>query len=55
MAKCLGSTMRQPITSQGKPTPDANLAGLDLFSAVSRSDNSGSSASRRLFNWICFW
>lgn len=38
-----------------KPTPDANLARLDLFIAMARSDNSGSSQSRGLFNWICLW
>ncbi len=55
MAKCLGSTMWEPITGQEKPTPDANLARLDLFIAMAWSDNSSSSPSRRLFNWICLW
>ena len=55
MAKCLASTMWEPITGQGKPTPDANLARLDLFIAMAWSDNSSSSPSRRLFNWICLW
>lgn len=36
-----------------KPTPDANLGLLDLFSVLARSDNSGSLQSRGLFNWIC--
>lgn len=31
MAKCLTSTMWEPITGQGKPTPDANSARLELF------------------------
>lgn len=47
--------MWEPITGQGKPTPDANLACLDLFIAMAWSDNSSSSPSRRLFNWICLW
>lgn len=47
--------MWEPISSQGKPTPDANLACLDLFIATARCDNSSSSPSRRLFNWICSW
>lgn len=34
MAKRLGSTMPEPITGQGKPTPDANLAPRSpLFTA----------------------
>lgn len=45
--------MWEPITGQGKPTPDANLARLDLFIAMAWSDNCSSSPSRRLFNWIC--
>lgn len=47
--------MWEPITGQGKPTPDANLARLELFIAMAWSDNSSSSQSRRLFNWICLW
>lgn len=47
--------MWEPITGQGKPTPDANLARSELFMAVAWSDNSSSSQSRRLFNWICLW
>lgn len=38
-----------------EPTPDANLACLDLLIVMARSDNSGSSQSRGVFNWICFW